>query len=294
VTDRQPIARFVTPDGSDIAVHDLGGEGEPLLMAHATGFHAMVLAELARNLLSFHCYGVDFRAHGCSRAARSWTGQWEGFASDVLTVVIGLGLENPYAFGHSCGGASLLLAEQAVPGTFRHLYCYEPVVMPILDPPPPSFDNRLSVGAARRRARFASQREALENYASKTPLSLLHPKVLEAYVEHGFETEHDGNVSLRCRPADEARVFANGGCHHAFRDLAKVRCPVELACGAVTDSFGDELLQALSDRLTEAGGTARTRVFDGLGHLGPMERPEVVAAAMREAFSRSVPGRHRG
>jgi pimeloyl-ACP methyl ester carboxylesterase len=288
VTDPQPIARFTTPDGSDIAVHDLGGDGEPLLMAHATGFHAMVLAELAHHMPWFHSYALDFRAHGCSHAAASWTGQWEGFASDLLTVVVGLGLENPAAFGHSCGGAALLLAEEAVPGTFRHLYCYEPPIMPILEPPGPSFDNPLSVGAARRRERFASKAEALQNYASKPPLSLLQPEVLVAYVEHGFETEPDGSVTLRCRPAEEARVFANGACHHAFRDLAKVGCPVELACGGLTDSFGDELLRALSDRLTDGGGTVRTTAFGELGHLGPMERPEVVAAGMTEAFSRSA------
>jgi len=250
----------------------------------------MVLAELARSLPSFHCYALDLRAHGCSRASSSWDGEWAGFASDLLTVVAGLGLEGCYAFGHSCGGASLLLAEEAAPGTFRHLYCFEPVVMPSLDPPLPSFDNPLAVGAARRRERFASRREALENYASKAPLSLVQPEVLAAYVEHGFSSEPDGSVVLRGHPADEARIFAYGACHTAFANLDKVACPVELACGALSDSFGRERLEVVGDRLRDTGGDVRMTVFDGLGHLGPMEQPAIVAAAMATAFSTSMNG----
>lgn len=283
--DPLPCIRIAIPDGSDIAVHDLGGEGAPLLLAHATGFHAMVLAELARHLGSFHCYGLDFRAHGCSVAASGWDGSWASFASDILSVVQGLGLEQPYAFGHSCGGASLLLAEEAAPATFRQLYCYEPIVPPELEPAPANFDNPLSVGAARRRERFASRGEAFANYASKPPLSILHPAVLKAYVEHGFEEEADGSVRLRCRPADEARTFANAVGHDAFGQLPKVRCPVDLACGQLTDSFGEEVIRALEARLASSGGTVRVTVFEGMGHFGPMERPELVAAAMVEAFS---------
>lgn len=285
MTDSRPIERFATPDGSDIGVHDLGGEGEPLLLAHATGFHALVLAELARNLPWLHCYGLDLRAHGCSRAAASWGGEWSGLASDVLTVIDGLGLERPYGFGHSAGGAALLLAEEAVPGTFRHLYCYEPIVPPALDPLPPSFENPLAAGAARRRERFGSKQEAADNYGSKPPLSVLDPAVLADYVEHGFDTEPDGTVRLSCRPADEARVFANATSHDAYRNLPKLRCPVELACGALTESFGEVVLKAVTARLTQAGGSAGTTVFDGLGHFGPMEHPEAVAAAVAAVFS---------
>lgn len=289
MTDPPPTAHFATPDGSDIAVHDLGGDGEPLLLAHATGFHAMVLAELAGHLPGLHCYALDFRAHGCSVADGAWGGGWEGFASDLLTVVEGLGLERPYGFGHSLGGASLLLAEEVAPGTFGHLYCYEPIVAPMLDPLAPSVDNPLSTTTAWRRERFASKAEALENYASKPPLSVLDPAVLSAYVEHGFGTEADGRVRLRCRPADEARVYANSMSHAGFRDLVKVRCPVDLACGALTESFGEDVIAALSERLTSSGGTARTKVFGELGHFGPMEQPEIVAASMTAAFSSPPP-----
>jgi pimeloyl-ACP methyl ester carboxylesterase len=251
----------------------------------------MVLAELARHLPSFHCWALDFRAHGCSRAAASWGGEWAGLASDVLTVVEGLGLQQPYAFGHSCGGAAVLLAEEARPGTFRHLYCYEPIVTPAIDPLPANFANPLSAGAARRRQRLSSKEEAVANYASKPPLSILHPSVLRDYVEHGFDTEPDGGIQLRCHPSDEARMFANAVGHDAYRNLPRVRCPVELACGRLTDSFGEPVLRALEERLKSSGGTCGLTVFDDLDHFGPMERPDLVAASMSAAFTAEAAGR---
>jgi pimeloyl-ACP methyl ester carboxylesterase len=285
VPDSPAVVRYRTPDGSDIAVHDLGGVGEPLLVAHATGFHAMVLAELARHLRSFHCYGLDLRAHGRSRAGGGWGGEWSGFAADVLSVVDGLGLDQPYAFGHSAGGAALLLAEEAMPGTFRQLYCYEPIVPPMIEPQPPNFGNPLSIGATRRRERFADRAEALANYASKPPLSTLHPAVLRAYVEDGFADEPDGTVRLLCRPEDEARVFAYAVGHEAFANLSRIRCPVDFACGRLTESFGEDALRGVADRLRESGGTSRLTVFEDLDHFGPMAQPGLVAASMLAAFA---------
>jgi len=288
VPDTEPFARFVSPDGSDIAVHDLGGSGEPLLLAHATGFHAMVFAELARQL-PFRSYALDLRAHGCSRAAGTWEGAWAGFASDVLTVVHGLGLRRPYGFGHSCGGAALVLAEEAEPGTFRHLYCYEPIIPPLLDPMPPSYYHALAAGALKRRERFASKAEALANYSTKPQLSSLDPAVLAAYVEHGFEEGPDGTVHLRCRPADEARTFANSMSHDAFRNLPLVACPVDLACGGLTDSFGEVVVQAIHARFGEHQGRSRVTVFESLDHFGPLERGDLVGSAVTEAFAAPAP-----
>ena len=108
--------------------------------------------------------------------------------------------------------------------------------------------------------------------------------MLRDYVDHGFETEPDGSVRLRCRPEDESRVFANAVGHDAFRCLPKVACPVDLACGRLTDTFGESVLVALDGRLTSSGRTSRLTVFDELDHFGPMARPDVVAAAVTAAF----------
>ena len=57
---------FPSSDGFDVAAWDLGGDGPPVLMAHATGFHGLVWRPMAADLADFHCYSFDERGHGDS------------------------------------------------------------------------------------------------------------------------------------------------------------------------------------------------------------------------------------
>ncbi len=67
-----PTGRVTTPDGVEVAYYEFGGGGPPLLMVHATGFCAPVLAPMARRLLRrFHCVALDLRAHGASDPPRN-------------------------------------------------------------------------------------------------------------------------------------------------------------------------------------------------------------------------------
>jgi pimeloyl-ACP methyl ester carboxylesterase len=280
---RVPIAR--TADGLDIAWYDFGGDGDPLLLCHATGFHAHVWLPAVEHLRAagFHCYGFDERGHGDSSRPADGDFAWDGFARDALAVLDAAGLERPLAAGHSCGGALLLLAEQQRPGTFRSRYLYEPIVRPdepgAPDPSRPG-DRDLAEGAARRRATFASFDAAYDNYASKPPFSALDRDALRAYVGHGFAIQDDGSVGLKCRPADEAAVYRMSTQHRAYRHLGEVRCPAVLACGARTDVLGAAVMQTLAAAMPDA----RTEVLPGLGHFGPLEDPAAVAARITAAF----------
>jgi pimeloyl-ACP methyl ester carboxylesterase len=267
-----------TPDGVRIAYYDLGGEGPPLLLAHATGFCGPVMAPLAASLAGrFRCFALDERAHGASDPPPGENFDWHGFATDVLAVVDDLGLERPFGFGHSCGGAALLLAEEARPGTFAGLYCFEPVVYPGDDPLAPTTEgNPLAAGALRRREEFGSRREAIANFAGKAPFDRLDPEALAAYVDNGFAPAEGGGIRLLCRREHEAQVFAHAFSHDAYAHLSEVRCPVTLACGADTDGFGPELLGTFALRLA----TVTTAVLPGMGHFGPLEDPAAVAASV--------------
>jgi pimeloyl-ACP methyl ester carboxylesterase len=274
-----PAGRVTTPDGLGIAYYDLGGEGPPLLLAHATGFCGPVLAPMAEHLRGqFHCIALDERAHGASDPPPGGDFDWHGFATDVLAVIDHLGLERPYGFGHSCGGAAILLAEEARPGTFAALYCFEPVIYPGDEPQAPLVEgNPLATGALRRREVFGSRHEAMANFASKAPFDQVDPEALAAYVDNGFVPVDGGGIRLRCRREHESQVFAHAFSHDAFARLAEVRCPVTLACGAGTDGFGPEFLDAFAQRLA----SPRTVVLPGMGHFGPLEDPGAVAASVR-------------
>jgi pimeloyl-ACP methyl ester carboxylesterase len=278
-----------TPDGLSLAAYDLGGTGADLLMVHATGFCAEMFGPLARALRGrLHCWGLDLRGHGRSERPADGDFAWSGFATDVLTAVDRLGLERPLGFGHSCGGAAVLLAEQARPSSFGALYCFEPVVF-AAPPSGPSVDNPQSAGARRRRSTFDSVEDALANFSTKPPLDQLDPEVLSLYVSCGFESippaeGGDGrSVRLRCRREDEAEVFARAPEHDAFARLPEIACPVALCCGEYSETFGRTDLQADARRLR----TASVEVLPGVGHFGPLEAPSAVAASVVRSISAS-------
>lgn len=272
--------RVPTVDGVEIEVHDLGGDGPPVLLCHATGFHGLVWEPLARRLDGFHRWSMDMRAHGDSTTPTDRPLEWYGFADDILSVVDALHLDRPFAVGHSKGAAALLLAEESRPGTFRSMWLYEPVVVPSEFAVGPSIDNPLSQGALRRRATFASRDEAFDNYASKPPFSTLHPEVLRHYVDHGFTDDPEGTVSLKCAPQDEAQVYAHGMSHEAFDSLTDVHCPVTIAAG-----HGDVPPGAFAPAIAAALPAGRLATFEDLAHFGPLEDPARIAAAILEAFA---------
>lgn len=267
-----------TPDGLSLAVHDFGGAGRPTLLCHATGFHGAVWVPLAASLgEGFERWAVDFRAHGASALPPGHELDWAAFGADVLAVVDALGVApgTLLGVGHSMGGAALLLAEQARPGTFAGLWLYEPIVPPAGTLPPLGGGNPMADGAARRRPSFPSAAEALANFAAKPPLHALRADVLHAYVRHGFRAGEDGAVHLACRPEHEAQIYRGGGSHRAFAHLGEVRCPVVVACGR------DEPGPARFAPAIAAGLPHGQLERHPLGHFGPLEAPEICAAAVR-------------
>jgi pimeloyl-ACP methyl ester carboxylesterase len=271
--------------GVSVVVHDLSDqtdpdhEREPLLLAHATGFHGRVWQPLADRLRDHHAYAPDLRGHGDTTAPDDGDFAWDGFADDVLAVIDALELRNVVAAGHSKGGAALLLAEQRRPGTFRALYLYEPVVIPPAMTPEHAGGNNLAEGALRRRPVFASRDAAYEHYASKPPFSGLDPAALRAYVDHGFADEPDGTIRLKCRPEVESAVYRMGGNHDAFDHLGEIGCPVTIAKGAA-DWFGPA---AFASTIVDALPHGRLVEFADLGHFGPLEDPARIASSILDA-----------
>lgn len=268
--------RLASTDGVRLAVHDLGGAGPPLLMAHATGFCGPVLAPLAARLADrFHCWAFDARGHGDTLTPAGLDWDWARFGDDVVAVIDGLGLERPYGFGHSSGGAALLEAEARRPGTFSALWCFEPILWPEISEELAISRQPLIAGALRRRDHFPSRAEAYENFASKPPLETLDPAALRAYVDCGFVADESG-VRLKCPPFVEAAIYRGGLVYDGFARLPSVACPVTIGRGGRSMAVEVEVARAQMDAL--AHGTLAT--FDGLGHFGPLESPARVAAAV--------------
>jgi pimeloyl-ACP methyl ester carboxylesterase len=271
-----PTTSIESSHGVRLAVYDLGGDGPAILFAHATGFCASIWGPVANHLQDRHCWALDFRCHGRSTRPEDDDLQWRGTADDVLAVIDELGLSGADGVGHSMGGAALLMAEQRRPGTFGHLWAFEPVVIPPGVLPDDPGSNSLATGAARRRDTFPSAKIAFDNFASKPPLNTFRPESLRAYIEGGFEPEADGSVRLRCRPADESRFYLMGGQHDTYEHLREVNCPVTIMRG--TEDFGPYMFApAVVERLPHGVLVDEP----SLTHFGPMEDPELISASIR-------------
>jgi len=273
-------------DGVDVAVHDFGGDGPPLLVCHATGFHAWCYEPMLRHLTDRHrCVGVDLRGHGDSRGPDALSYGWQGMADDLLAVIEALGLTDLCAVGHSMGGAAIVLAEERRPGTFRAAWMFEPILFPHdYQFHEPERRNRMADSARRRRDSFPSRDDAYDNYASKPPLDQLDTEALRAYVDHGFADAADGQVTLKCRPDTEAAVFESSD-SGAFELLDQVEMPVVVAVGRDTNGpaeFGESIVGQLRRGALEP--------HPELSHFGPMERPAELAARVAAACADALAG----
>ena len=280
-----PIAptshRFPTPDGVTLAVHEWGGAGDPVLLAHPTGFHGRAWAPVAANLVGEgrRVWSFDFRGHGDSDRSPDGTYRWEEFARDALAVTHHLGIAGApelLVAGHSKGAASLLAGAIDEPGIYPRIWGYEPIIIPVDAPVLADADNPLSRGARKRRDQWPSRDEAFASYHSRPPLNALSAESLRAYVDYGLRDRPDGTVELKCRPEDEATMYMMGASLGLYPRLGDVSVPVVVACGGDTNSITQEMGERLTARLPH--GTLE--VWADRGHFGPLEDPKLAATSM--------------
>ncbi len=275
-----PTAHAIDADGIRLVVHDWGGSGAPVLLAHPTGFHGRVWEPVAHGLVAAgrHVWSFDFRGHGDSDAPDG-DYSWHGFGDDALAVVEHLGLANDpdlVACGHSKGGAALILGEQKRPGTYARIWAYEPIIFASLEPLPPQDDFFLARAARKRRNKWPSTDAALTAYASKAPLDVLTADSLRAYVEYGLRDRGDGVFELKCSPEIEARVYSMGPNHGAFAHLFELDCYVLVVCGETSTSISPALGAEIAEQIPKG----RLEVLPGLGHFGPQQDPDACIASI--------------
>ena len=276
----EPTTSRITAGPVHLAVHEWGGDGPPVLLAHPTGFHGRVWAPIAERLIArgHTVFSFDLRGHGDSDAPES-DYSWLGFGDDVFAVTEHFGLTGEPTLlpaGHSKGAAALVLAEAAHPGTYPRLWLYEPIIFPTLDALPPQDDFFLARAARKRRNEWPSKEAAYEAYASKPPLDVMTPESLHAYVDYGLRDRGDGVFELKCRPEVEAQVYTMGPNHGAFARLPEVAPPALVVCGEHTQSIPPDLARTIADRLPHGS----VEVQAGAGHFGPQEDPDAATESM--------------
>jgi len=266
-------------DGECAALHDLGGDGPPLLLTHGNGLNAGMWATVVPHLQgTFHCWGLDFRGHGASLQAheripveRRW------FVAEVLAAVEAIGGAPALAAGHSLGGATLVRTEQQHPGTLRAAWVFEPVLVPTtwdVKPPP----SGLIEASRRRRLVFASVEEAVGRFRSKPPFADCEAEAVQRYVEIGTAPQPDGTVKLTCTGETEASIYESNE-QLDFTRFAEITCPITVAAGAAM-AMGNELPPMVAPLVAEALGDGRLEILQGVTHFAPMEDGALVAGSI--------------
>jgi len=282
--------RASSSDHVDVAIHEFGGDGRPLLLSHATGFHGYCYLPIADRLNDdFMSYALDYRGHGSTARPEDRDVDWARYGDDALAAARAVAPDGGLVgFGHSMGGAGLLMAAHRDPGLFDVIVAFEPIVFPPreVDPEADPHDDTenngtlLSRGARKRRASFDSFEDAIANYSSKPPMMAFDPDVLRLYVAHGFRPTPEG-VRLKCDPEHEARTFDTGGTHTTWAELPEIETKVVVVAGKV-DEFGPA---AIAREIAEALPNATYIEHDEWNHFTPFIDPAAMAGLIRDAAS---------
>ena len=296
-----PVRISIGDTDARIALARWGAEDSakpPALLLHGTGFVAEVWDDVARELaLRYTVYALDRRGHGDSHKPAANRYHFQDFAEDVCRVIEALDLTNIYGIGHSAGATDLLLAAKLLPERFARLFVMEPTIMDPRAARPDALSD-LSKGAVqsalRRRAEFESTEAAFARYRAAPAFAKWTENSLRAYIQHGFASEEDGRVRLRCTPEIESavllpimeameQVYTGDARGNPFAWLSEIECPVRVA----TTEKSWSIYREMASRAVALLPAASQWTFDGAGHSVAQEAPELVLGALK-AFEAQV------
>ncbi len=267
---------FVTGEGGvRLAAYRLGGDGPPIMLVHATGFHAHVWLPMVASLRArYTLFGFDLRGHGESEAPADVEAyHYRTMARDLLAVADHFGIANFSGIGHSVGGALLVAAEIARPGTVKRAVLFEPIVLP-----PEQTDETAAAAAARtRRTVFDSTAQMIDRWSARGAFATFDPDALRAYVEYGVRDRPDGGVELKCSRDAEVGTFVNDTRSGIWPDLDRYRTPTLILVGDRSTSRA----APIAERQGRAMIDARVERFAELSHFLPFERPREMAERAR-------------
>ena len=283
--------RAIAIPGGTIAALEFGPADRPLdiLFLHATGFsagtYAGILAPLGKDL---RILAVDQRGHGrTTLPAEPWAyDAWLIYRDDILALLEAIGETPTVMSGHSMGGTVCLLAAAERADAAKLLVLLDPVVMTPERLAAAGIDglknSPLSLGAAKRRSTFVDREAAFQAYNGRGAFRTWPEQTLRDYLTDGLLEGEDGQVHLACKPQWESATFAAHH-HNTLGAFMEARLPIRILKAGIGSTCGLEGHEAE----VMAGGHIRMETVAGTSHFLPMERPELVQAALVAAATLS-------
>ncbi|MCC6381376.1 MAG: alpha/beta hydrolase [Dehalococcoidia bacterium] len=282
----EPLARRIPGDGVTLQVYEWPGEDPPILLVHATGFHARCWDQVVARLPGRRVVALDMRGHGLSEKPEP-PYSWRSFGGDVAAVCRALGLRGAIGVGHSKGGHAVTLAAALAPGTFTSLLLIDPVILE-----PRLYRGRPQGGehfAARRRDRWASPAEMFDRFRSRPPFATWEPAVLRDYCDYGLVPAPDGDgYVLACPPRIEAAVYTSGGSDaDIYDEIAAIDIPVRIIRARQREAGapGDMSRSPTYPGLVRHFPNAEDLYLPDYSHFIPMEAPTFVAGQVLERIA---------
>lgn len=280
------IDGYFSTNGIRVHFRDWGGAGRPVVLLHglASSCHIwdLVAPQLARD---FSVIALDQRGHGLSDKPDSGY-DFASVSKDLLGVIEARNLERPVIVGHSWGADVALEFSVAHPGVASGI-CFvdggmiEPSARPGMtlekareDMAPPVFAGMTS----------HALRERFGNRVRPFPL----PPEFDQVLMSNFEVLEDGTVRTRLSRENHLRIIDALWEHHPSQLYPQVPCPVLMLPARMAN---DDSVAERTFRREESVANARKLLpnvkvvwLEDSIHDVPVQRPELVAGAIRESI----------
>jgi pimeloyl-ACP methyl ester carboxylesterase len=264
-------------------LHDFGGDGPVIHLAHANGFPPGTYRLLAGTLTSdYHVIALPSRA--------LWPGSrpdsaptWHPLAEDLIQGLNEMQLSGIVGVGHSIGAVLTLWAAIRQADLFRAVVLVEPVILPpawllmlrLLRRLGLARRQPLVQAALHRRRIWPSRGACYEHFKTKALFARWPAAALRDYVNSGTRLLSGGQVELAYPPQWEAHIFATTPTD-IWRDVPRLRIPALVIRGERSQTFRSATQARLARQLPRATFVT----ISGAGHLVPMERPKETGAAI--------------
>ena len=263
-----------------ISLLDMGGDGEPLLFAHANGYPPGAYRQmLARLTGHFSISAIEQRPLWGDRDPPPGF-NWHMLADDLLAVMAETFTGPVRVMGHSMGAVVAAIAARREPERFSGLVMLDPVLLPgrwVLSTRVLPSRQRRSIPMIRRALarpdRFANHEEAFTFYRGKRAFRDFSDEALHDYIRASKSREANGELRLRYSGEWEAAVYASPPL--VRRTMRGLRVPTVGLRGRDSDTLRRDMFA----RWGHWQPHATLAEIPG-GHLFPLENPVATAEAI--------------
>lgn len=279
-----PLERYFESNGARLCWFEWGDPtGQPILLLHATGFHARCWDRVVEALpQDYRIIAVDHLGHGRSSKPKSLA-DWATTAAPLGALVEHLDLSNIIGAGHSMGGHCLVQLAAAMPHRFERLVLVDPVIMSpdyYDDAPQPEDIDPTDHPVAKRRNHWDSPEQFFERLKDHPSYGLWRTDVLMDYCRHGLLPAAAGGYDLACPGHLEASVYLGSMCTDVYALVERIAQPVAIlrAPNGNRDGKMDFTQSPTWPELASRFANARDVYLPELTHFMPMQAPERIAA----------------